>query len=859
MADRIPKSPPLEQGTRIGGRFRILGHLGQGGIGTVYLAEDLQLQQRVALKFRVLTEHASEDARLENRHRLRRGVQIARRISHPRVCRIHDYHQLDGYEFLSMEVVDGPSLRQVIRESPGPLDPGKIMALAVDLCDGLQAIHEQGFMHQDIKPSNLIFDSKDRIKITDFDIAGNRWRGLTLQYAAPEQLRAMSETGNDTSAPTAASDLFSLGCVLYEAATQHRAFPGGSLSHNDPRAPAYFAPDLPKRLDRAIGACLQRDPDARPQSAGELGRILASDPDGGRPALEPGTLLGTRFLIERRLGAGNSGVVFQATDQSLDTRVALKFWNPENLVSEPTPKMIEEVHKARELPHHPRLCRILGFHHIDNYAFAAMELVDGEDLSQLIEREGRLEPEQAVAIGLDLCDGLRVIHRAGLVHQDIEPGNILLDASGRVKIADLGFAGRHRWWGRTLPYASPEQLLALEGLRASKPTPAADLFSVGCVLYEALTGQKAFPEGCLVDYSPVSPGSLFPDIPDSLDRAVNACLQRNPERRPGSVDALADVLRGGSETAEELSGPATDPLGVGPGSLAHMSRQLFRLLAQDPLVLLLLQDHHDLLRALSLVLHQVEGEQVDIDRVHHVILPSSRHIDLDSFFARLGPQCDIHEPIENPGDWESAIHHRLSRGEQMLLIISGWGRGLEAGRRELSRFLEALTHQFNALRAVLIGGEDLAELKFNARNPLLRTAEHVFWPEFDVGDVRRLASSDFPDLLLSQNHAQELLELTGGHYRLLRACLRALDMGKDINERIITDTLWSLFTPFREDPDTRARLVDWLSRGVVQAYEPWPADPVLRRLFWSGALADRDDQFQWRSPIFQKIGLRVLG
>ncbi len=862
VADRLPKNLPLGPGEWIGKRFRILARLGEGGLGTVYSAEDLTLQQQVALKFRSVSDRISLSPKSlrKTRDRLRRGVQVAQRISHPRICRIHDFHQIEGFEFVSMELVEGPSLRQMIHDSSGPLDAALITGMARDICDGLQAIHEQGWVHQDIKPSNLIFDADGRIKITDFDIVGARWRGLTLQYAAPEQLTAISDSDSpERRVPTAASDLFSLGCVLYEAATLHRAFPSGSLAQADPRAPDLLTPDLPKRLVRTIGACLRRDVDARPQSALEVKGLLESDPDGERPPLEAGTLLGARFLIERRLGEGNSGVVYQAQDQSLGNAVALKFWNPEHLVSEPTPTMIEEVHKARQLPRHDRLCQILGFHQVDSYAFASMELVRGEDLEALIAREGRIDGDRTLEIALDLCSGLEAIHRAGLVHQDIEPGNLLIDADGRVKITDLGFAGRHRWWGRTLPYAAPEQLLALEGLRASKPTPAGDLFSLGCVLYEMLTGQKAFPEGCLVDYSPVNPARLFSDIPPLLDQAVQLCLQRSPKRRPSSAAELVEMLRGNAPLAsDELSGHPTDPLGDGPGSLARMSRHLFELLAHDPLVLLLLQEHHDLLRALGLILHQVQEEQVDLHRVHHIILPTSRHIGLDTFFSRLGPQCEIRESIVDAAAWEAAIHDRLSHGEQMLLIISGWGRGLEEGRQELGRFLDSLTRQFNSLRAVLIGGQDLAALKFGSEASFLYNAEHLFWPEFDAEDIRRLAISDFPELTLPKAHAQELLELTGGHYRLLRACLRALDAGREISERILADVLWSLFTPFRDRPEVRAKVIEWLKVESPAPYEPWPSDVTLRKLFWSGALADRADRLVWRSAIFQRVGLRVL-
>ena len=211
-----PRFPP---GTTLLGRYRIISALGRGGMGEVYRADDLRLHQQVALKF--LTRDLVGDR--DQLARLHQEVRSARQVSHPLVCRVHDIAEVDGETFLTMEFIDGEDLGSLLKRI-GRLPEDKGIQIARQLCDGLAAVHEQGLVHRDLKPRNVMIDGDGQARLTDFGLAvsvnaipANEFRSGTPAYMAPEQLAG--ET------PTVKSDLFALGLVLYEVFSGRRAFP----------------------------------------------------------------------------------------------------------------------------------------------------------------------------------------------------------------------------------------------------------------------------------------------------------------------------------------------------------------------------------------------------------------------------------------------------------------------------------------------------------------------------------------------------------------------------------------------------------------------------------------------------------
>lgn len=256
-------------GTILAERYRVIALLGRGGMGEVYRADDLRLQQPVALKF--LPESTAQDpVTLERFHN---EVRIARRISHPNVCRIYDIGEADRLVFLSMEYVDGEDLGSLSRRI-GRLPSDKALEIARKLCAGLAAAHDKGVLHRDLKPANIMLNSQGEVVIMDFGLADlaehiphEQVRYGTPAYMAPEQL-----VGKEVSSK---SDIYALGLVLYEIFTGKRAFQADTLAEivrtrsesPSPTNPSTLVRDLDPGVERVILRCLEPDPTMRPASA----------------------------------------------------------------------------------------------------------------------------------------------------------------------------------------------------------------------------------------------------------------------------------------------------------------------------------------------------------------------------------------------------------------------------------------------------------------------------------------------------------------------------------------------------------------------------------------------------------------
>ncbi|HEV2802718.1 MAG TPA: serine/threonine-protein kinase [Pyrinomonadaceae bacterium] len=263
-------------------RYRIVGLLGRGGMGEVYRADDLKLKQAVALKF--LPESLSADGAALAR--FYQEVSVARQISHRHVCRVYDVGEYDGQHFISMEFVRGEELSSLLKRIKR-LPHDKAVEVARQLCGGLAAIHDKGVLHRDLKPANIMLDERGDVRITDFGIAaltenlggGREAMVGTPAYMSPEQLAGR--------ALTVASDIYSLGLVLYEVFTGKRAFEAASLqdmlrlrrTDTTPTNPSKLISDLDPLVERLILRCLETQPEARPASALQVAAALP----GGDP------------------------------------------------------------------------------------------------------------------------------------------------------------------------------------------------------------------------------------------------------------------------------------------------------------------------------------------------------------------------------------------------------------------------------------------------------------------------------------------------------------------------------------------------------------------------------------------------
>src|ERR1700722_13251602 len=264
-------------GTTLADRYRIVSLLGKGGMGEVYRAEDLKLNQAVALKFLPVAMSEDEAAR----ERFYQEVRLAREISHANVCRVFDIGELDGRLFLTMEYVDGEDLGSLLRRI-GQFPQAKGLDIARQMCAGLAAAHDHGVLHRDLKPGNIMLDGRGRVRITDFGLAalsenmgGEEVSAGTPAYMAPEQLAGVEVTQR--------SDIYSLGLVMYEIFTGKKAYEAASIGEllrlretSSPSSISVLVKDIDPLTERVIQRCLEKDPAKRPASALQVAAALAA-------------------------------------------------------------------------------------------------------------------------------------------------------------------------------------------------------------------------------------------------------------------------------------------------------------------------------------------------------------------------------------------------------------------------------------------------------------------------------------------------------------------------------------------------------------------------------------------------------
>ena len=305
---------------------------------------------------------------------------------------------------------------------------------------------------------------------------------------------------------------------------------------------------------------LRRTPPVSPERkssrvTSSSGTLSSSDTIGGGRFV-PGQMVAGRYRIVALAGRGGMGEVYRAEDLTLSQVVAIKLL-PESLSHDAAAlaRFHSEVRIARQVSH-PNVCRVFDIGEVDGIPFLTMEYVDGEDLASVVRRIGRLSPDKAIEVTRQICAGLAAAHERGVVHRDLKPANVMLDGAGKIRIMDFGLAGIAASIQGADVRAGTPAYMAPEQLAGKEVTVKSDLYSLGLIIYEILTGKRVFEATSLPELLKIrqegtitNPSTLVRDLDPLVERVILRCLEKDPASRPASALQVAAALPGGDPLA----------------------------------------------------------------------------------------------------------------------------------------------------------------------------------------------------------------------------------------------------------------------------------------------------------------------
>jgi eukaryotic-like serine/threonine-protein kinase len=571
--------------------YEILGELGRGGMGVVYKARQVSLKRLVALK--VIRDGAMAGSQTRSRFRIE--AEAAARLSHPNVVRVYEAGNDHGRLYFAMELVEGDSLDKYLAGKPQPAQQGaeliRTLALAV------QHAHAQQVVHRDLKPANVLLTSPsppgplshagergsqssppsplvgEGVKITDFGLAkrldGDSTVGTqdgaflgTASYVAPEQAAGrVCEIGP-------AADVYSLGAILYECLTGRPPFLGDTWNqtvdqvlHEEPVPPSRLSPSVPPALETVCLKCLEKEPGRRYASAEELADDLARFLEGQPVAAVP---LGERERLARlaardgyqivgEIGRGLRATVYRALHGPLKQPTALKVFTAQTCTREEWEARLRRGAELWVSLAHPHVVAVQRAGWWDGQAYAATECVPQGSLAERIAAQ-RYPVREALRLVEQLAEVVSYLHRQGVVHGNLKPSNVLLAADGIPRLVDFRLTGAlflgppptDEQEPAGLGYLTPEQVRNW----GAEPRPYTDVYGLGLILYELLTGRPPFGGATaretldlVVTQQPVPPSRLNSQTSPELDALCLRCLDKNPWQRYHRAYDLVSRLR----------------------------------------------------------------------------------------------------------------------------------------------------------------------------------------------------------------------------------------------------------------------------------------------------------------------------
>lgn len=497
--------------------------------------------------------------------RFRREAQLAAGLKHPNLVEVHEVGSDRGFDFVAMEYVKGEKLSRWLRKNER-LSEEKAAKVILGLADAIGACHAAGLVHRGIKPDNVYLTPGGGAKLIGFGFAKpgeieltesrSIKETITAQFAAPERL-CRGGVADER------SDIYSLGALLYTLVTGVHPFNGAgqlSLLHNKKtcsyQAPNEIVPGLSPAIVKLIDRAMAPEPEDRPQTADEFASLLGDYQE---------RIGGYELIAE--VGRGTMGSVYRA--RAVDGRiVALKVLHAHVAENERLLlRFYQEAKLAMELSH-ANLVPAFEVGQDDGTHFIAMEYVAGPTLTKKLKAQGALPEAQALKIAFDVAKALDELHKRGLLHRDVKPSNILLDADGTARLIDLGLAKQgevdydltlsgHAMG--TLQYAPPEQFR-----NAKTVSQTADIYALGVTLYQMVTGKLPFPIKSTVDLlirksrnDYIPPERIAPRISEQTRNLIKSAMHDDSARRPSSAKAFAKATVGYQAMENPLKNRAT--------------------------------------------------------------------------------------------------------------------------------------------------------------------------------------------------------------------------------------------------------------------------------------------------------------
>jgi serine/threonine protein kinase len=607
--------------------YEIQGQLPPGGMGVVYRAWQVGLKRLVAIKMIRSGVHAGT----QERARFRVEAEAIAALSHPHIIPIYDSGEWNGMPYLTMEFAEGGSLAQALRG--GPLPPAQATELVQTLARAVHFVHEHGLIHRDLKPANILLTDQGCPKLADFGLA--KWlrqdQGLTrsqavlgtASYMAPEQ------AAGDRQALGPAADVYSLGAILYEVLTGRPPFLAETYEltihqvlSEEPPPPTQLRPEVPGDLEAICLKCLEKEPGRRFATALALAEELRRYQEGEPLSIHSDSAFRWHTRLARRagyeildiLGAGFLGVVYKARHLRLGRIVAFEVIATRGRFESARLERLRPVAEAVARLHHPNIVEVYDFGEHNGEVYVAREYVEGSSLAD--ESTGPRKPaEQTAALVETLARAVEHAHQLGLIHGELGPSRVLLGGDGAAKITGFGVARILR--DQSLA-ASPSGYLAPEqvGEQAEGLGPATDVYALGAILYQLLTGRPpvladTVPETLeqIRTGKPLPPRHWRPEVPRGLEAICLKCLEDVPAQRyPGAASLAEDLRRFRSgevlfiddlddwpqqeRWAQRAGYEILEALGRGRDGFSYRARQvaldrivvLYRLTAQDRFV-----------------------------------------------------------------------------------------------------------------------------------------------------------------------------------------------------------------------------------------------------------------------------------